>query len=645
MTNPNDDDPLFDNGAPAPRYTTAGTAHPSSGVSWMHTATQAGLDWYAKSLQTFLQVNENLWESDLALLKEFKRWAQLNPWYDWFQKWVDKQFTQFNISIGDGFYDLSKEMIEMQINNFLPEAVASSLKYEIISNPNMREIARSQGMIAALERAGNNFKRAGKLYEKKFNHQFLTVENKQIRSVSIEEIDALFPRANEYQSPQNDFPRLILTSSHARAAKDTDVTDITNGIQAMIEQSHEQPLPLLDLDEPPEHRHGKTLILMACDTERNALLNGASLLKRMNELKRLQRTGKTDTFEEVSLGAKRLAKLMLRCMAQKPEDVQMDDLRPLKEIGTSIQLRARPELIAQHFQLIGYSKGGNVVSDAMRYLIHDLTAQNGDEYLVQMNGHALSKPEHKEKVRDLVRNISCMAIAALEVPLTDREKELGLRRYSFTNEHDMIANHMPFEGTSADHRYIVKGVKQRAGHAPKDALGTLEGKKGYMIEDDRVARRVREVTAPLFGKATISSISFRDDDFTMDGSRIEDAILIGTAPGTSDSLFMKFKEKIEGALSTHRFPCEITEFSKQNRRSFVLKGPEGWRDDPRALQALYNGLAELRLEDGSGLVISDEIFQTIIPERVKHMKQKPGAPKTWKSFQLDSSIMATRGVA
>ncbi|MBN8543346.1 MAG: hypothetical protein J0M34_03680 [Alphaproteobacteria bacterium] len=578
------------------------------------------------------------------------------PEFMQFRKMIDRQFQSWDYSPANSAYAMSREAM-LAYFRFLPPPVATWMKHELMNNPQIQDIAHSKGMIEAMEIVGRTLPGQGEIFESDLNHHFVT-ENADGEIVPVDDmklIDDMFPRATNGNG-QAFFPRIILTSSHARAEKNSDITDITHGVQALARDSigkGKQELDIAHLGDGGSLDSSKTLVLMACDTEQNPFLNGAMLLRRLEELQSIKHTGELpeDNFEYTSDGAKRIAKLMLRCMAQDPDDVDMNDLRPLKEIGEPIQLRARPELIAQHFQLIGYSKGGNVVSDAMRYLIHDLMAQSGGEYLVQMNGHALSEPEHKEKVRDLVRNVACMSIAALEVQMDKYYKECGVRRASFNNENDMISGHMPFDSTWADRKWTIKGTKEKAGHDPKDALGTIHPpKRGYVLDDAQVRRRVSEAMAPLYGKAAMSSISYTDEQ-----SRADGAIVVGTAAGTSDELFINYQEKIEDALRKAfvkaRFSQEDADKVQllipevANRRAFVLQGPEGWRDDPKALQALYNGLAQLRKEPNSGLVVSDEIFETIIPKRIAHMQTperldklaSPALRTAWENFELDTT--------
>ncbi|MFZ4124785.1 MAG: hypothetical protein ACOYJ2_01775 [Rickettsiales bacterium] len=613
-------------------------------LQWMRNAEEVrdlwGLDWSKESVA--------------AMNSRYPEFSQ-------FRKNIDRQFQSWNYSPADSAYAMSREAMNAYFR-FLPPPVATWMKHELMNNPHIQEIAHSRGMIEAMEMIGRTLPGQGEIFESNLNHQFVTenADGEIVPVDDIKKIDDMFPRAIDGNG-QAFFPRIILTSSHARAEKISDITDITHGVQALARDSigkGKQELDIAHLDDGVTLDSSKTLVLMACDTEQNPFLNGVMLLRRLQELEAVAQTGELpdDDFKYTSDGAKRIAKLMLRCMAQDPEDVEIDDLRPLKEIGAPIQLRARPELIAQHFQLIGYSKGGNVVSDAMRYLIHDLMAKNGNEYLVQMNGHALSKPEHQEKVRDLVRNIACMSIAALEVPMNEYYKHHGVRRVSFNNEKDRISNHMPFESTWADHKWSIKVPKEYemldpSGHVPKYALGTLKPpKRGYVLDDARVRRRVSEAMAPLYGKAAMSSVSFADEQ-----SRADGAILIGTAAGTSDELFISYQDKIEDTLrkafvkarfsqeDADKVELQIPE--KANRRAFVLRGPEGWRDNPKALQALYDGLAQLRKEPNSGLVISDEIFETIIPKRVAHMQKPerlkkiadPAMRTEWEIFELDTT--------
>jgi|GEM_PF-6694072 len=582
--------------------------------------------------------------------RDFRRNPDNKVWIEGLEEIVDAQWEMWkppeSKNPSEVVYSYSKDMFDQQLG-FLPPAMRTYVKAMLSSKSDneLKELLHSRGLAAVLENLGHAFPGRGELAKKEFNHKFLTEDSQgEVVAVDVKKIDKLFPRTNGLG--EVNFPHIILTSSHAKGDSRKDVTDITRGIQALARDSNKgEKLRIAHVNGDIAGDADNTLILFACDTERNALLNAAELLYRLDDLRKVAGGKEPDTFESASPGAKRMAKLILRQMASE-EDYKKIDINDTKSISQifaneHITLRARPELIAQHFQLIGYSKGGNVVSDAMRYLVSELNAKNADGgYVVQMNGHVASEEEQQGYVRNLVRNIACMSIAALEVEMEEHYKNCGVRRVSFNNENDMISNHMHFEGTWGDRKWKVKGVEQRQGHDPQDAMGKLpedikqadldkmsevdikKACKGYLLDDPRVSRLMKESFAPLYGKAAISSISFIDP-------RVQEGtgILVGTAPGTPDEMLVNDKgdlgkagkllvEKMgDAGLTNVKLKC----VSSNNGRAFILSADEDLRGNFGALQKLYNGFHALRDESTIGLVVADRIIKDI--DNVDHVEK------------------------
>lgn len=437
-----------------------------------------------------------------------------------------------------------------------------------------------------------------------WNHQFLTEDSHgTIRPVRVEEIDALFPRG----TAGADFPHIVMVPNHVIAESEKDIRELTHGVEALIRDSQGQKLPMARVNGQIEGLVGKTLVLFACDTERNPFLNSEALFNRLNELQALARSGKpaADRFEHISPGAKRMAGLILRQMAQNPNDVEVLSQEPyIKVHAEPLKLREHPERVAQHFQLIGYSKGGNVVSDAMRYLVSQLADAKGTPRVAMADGHT---------VRNLVRNIACMSIAALEVKMADYYKDLGVRRVSFNNKNDVVSNHMDFDSSWADHKWKIDGPTERLGHAPADALGTREGAPGYVLNDPAVRRVMKESFAPLYGKAAISSVVFRNHELLTD----DHTVLFGTAAGTSDELLMQQAGKIKAAMEKAGLHhVRVEDPTAHNGRAFLIRADEPIRTSRTALLKLRAGFAELRAHT-NGLVVADTVLQRNFAEQLK----------------------------
>ncbi|MFN8993518.1 MAG: hypothetical protein ACK5X3_07635, partial [Pseudomonadota bacterium] len=361
------------------------------------------------------------------------------------------------------------------------------------------ELLRGDQAVRLAKALGDVIPGAGLLYNEKYNHKFLT-ESDQGEIVEAD-IDAIVEQFAG-KSSDKELPRIVITSSHAQGETLKDVTSITHGIESLIHHSQGEVTPIAALRGKSTELK-KPIILYACDTQKNPFLNAVELMERLDELDEISRTGKADKFEKASPSARRIARLMLKCMVTEPEKIDVNDARPLK---IPLTLRANAEHIAQHFQLIGYSKGGNVVSDAMRCLIDELTAKDTrGQHLVWFDETTeRDKPLSPDaRIRNLVRNIACASFAAIELPMAQQYKDHGVRRFAVNNKYDKVADHKPYASSAGDRKIDIEGSPELLGHDPAAALGTRDA-RGYFLKDERVARRLKEWFAPMFGKAAIS---------------------------------------------------------------------------------------------------------------------------------------------
>lgn len=476
------------------------------------------------------------------------------------------------------------------------------------------ELLRGDQAVRLAKALGDVIPGAGLLYNEKYNHKFLT-ESDQGEIVEAD-IDAIVEQFAG-KSSDKELPRIVITSSHAQGETLKDVTSITHGIESLIHHSQGEVTPIAALRGKATELK-KPIILYACDTQKNPFLNAVELMERLDELDEISRTGKADKFEKASPSARRIARLMLKCMVTEPEKIDVNDARPLK---IPLTLRANAEHIAQHFQLIGYSKGGNVVSDAMRCLIDELTAKDTrGQHLVRFDETTeRDKPLSPDaRIRNLVRNIACASFAAIELPMAQQYKDQGVRRFAVNNKYDKVADHKPYASSAGDRKIDIEGSPELLGHDPASALGTRDA-RGYFLKDERVARRLKEWFAPMFGKAAISSIAFEDSRIPPNSN----AILIGTAPGTPDELLMQYKETIIKAMKDARLSGVTLEtHSSQNGRAFILKCREKIASDTQAIRKLEAGFKTLIQPDIKGLVIAQDILDTTLKARLEQSIKK-----------------------
>lgn len=359
------------------------------------------------------------------------------------------------------------------------------------------------------------------LHDSPFNHQMVThTEDGKLRDLPQGTLRKLFSSEN----PQ-DWPHVVLTASHALARDEEDVVSIMAGFHRLI-SSHTEGKGKLDLLREPEEagtqNGGKVVIAAAVDADHNAWLNGANLIERCTHIRRvpdvsatLQRQGAQDELPDdyckyMSPAAERLGRQVLSLMVEEEGFIQLDVDRYKHIIkGGAAHLRANAPEVAAHLKLMGYSKGANVVSDAMRYVAYQMAHLP----LYKSGTHT---PISQEDIASVVSNLDVLAVACArhESPLTESEKALGMRRTNVVNKHDIIAS--PFDISGYDsheaidgvghpkHRDVilqVEGPKGPESHTPHLAMGALDDVgqlvEGYLSQDTAVRTRLDEMFAGM----------------------------------------------------------------------------------------------------------------------------------------------------
>lgn len=585
------------------------------------------LDWAnlpAKYAMDFANSGMQMWMTNMAALA-----TMMNP-----------KLLSDSTRMGH-FYAIAKHYMPATLFAQMPVVLRTYMASHGVTANSVRQMEEDDLTILVLEAMGSFTSERGVLNKPEYNKKFLAEDsNDHVAGMDPEKIVGLYQRTpgNGFAKPK-DYPRLVITASHANAESVNDVTRITHGIEALARDSwNGQELNLAKSDKPitPE----QTLILFSCDTRANAMLNGAALTRRVKELRARQADGKPDTFEFMAPGAKRQARLMLACMCENFYDEKtgqplfdINDLRPLSEIfaGKEGRLRLSPDArrIAQHFQNFGYSKGGNVVSDVMRFMERDLQAVDAqDKGIIRTSKEDTTQDRgilrlKEYGVRSLLRNIDTFSFAARELPNSKHLKDNGVRRLGVNNEDDLLTNTHFYESTPNDEFYVIKGVKKDAGHAPQDMLGTridpvlaaqdpqkaAKAARGYALNDARVARRTKEFFAPHYGKAAIANLFLEND-----------ALKIESAPGTPDDTMADNREVIVAALERAGLTNPKLVGNPYHIGVMDIQADEDVAHDPAALRKVGAAFKDLR-QSAQGLLIAEKIIDKDVDRLARKMNR------------------------
>lgn len=563
----------------------------------------------------------------------FDPWGVRGFWQSYFEN-LERiaSFRWDEHHLGGASYVFAKGLAE-QMAQATPQAFRSELD-AYLKNPATQAMLRSETMADIFEAVGQQIeaikrsRRAlglsvvdAELFGEPYNHHFLAEDvHGNIVPVSEEQLLALFPPADPVTGEvAKQMPHVVITASHASGETLKDVTQITHGIERTIREATQNKttfakvdVSLPDLGVAPDH----TLILFRCDVRENPWLNGAALLRRMNELKASEQPGEHDQFEKTSPGSWAINHLMLAWMAQEPKRILAAKNKPLAEaLGANnapIELRPDAARIAQHIMLEGYSKAGNVVSDAgPRLLPHELLAKNKDgQDIFFTEQDSQMQPISKDGIyeaRKIIQQIPTWAMAAVEFGLTDEQIAAGARRVAFNSTADQISAHSNYDGRRHDERWMIEGVTADNGHAPVAALGSRE-ETGYAMKDPRVRRRMEELCAPMIGKATLEGMYFNR------GGANEVYLEMGA--GTTDRIVRQHHQTILDALDAAGLKGAELTCTAPYAGEFVLKFPYPVSNDPKAMQKLERSFYVLR-QNAPGLVICERLLNEDLASQLR----------------------------
>ncbi len=525
------------------------------------------------------------------------------------------------------------------------------------------------------------------------NGKLLTFDRKQgkesLAEVNPGHLSSLFTPGRE-----SSWPQLILTTNHALARNEGDLSDIMHGFlhlvgsatglgRAMDSMTLPEMQRLADAqakqsnnNDPAAELKDKVVMVTACHTEKNSLLSGAKLLRRIETLSRnweeatgqkvhslpttnpfgiskviydkfMRSLGKdNDPWNHMSPAAVMLAKNILNLLvvpedqphvynphgghedpyltairnAEKPIKslrsyehrwTTLQDSYRMREDGQHynylhlpdppIALRKDAEKVAQHIHLMGYSRGGNTVTDAMRYVVHELQELSRNGNLVRAGDATTpAHPMGEAEIAGVIKNISLLSMAAGEIPLSPKEIKSGIRRVNVISDKDLIAGHFTagflHEEHMGDDLYKVRnGTSTGLGHDHVDALGgvrknergQLEEVEGFMVKDPAVRDALRSLLMPMLGKACISDI----EPLAYNGGK-NIRLIVRSPAGTTAEMVETIRGFLEDKLSQIEGAEGVTITHANHSTSLIINGLDG-TNSVAVLQGLKNALEEL----------------------------------------------------
>ncbi len=482
-------------------------------------------------------------------------------------------------------------------------------------------------------------------------------QSMRVNRVTSDDVAPLF----DPRKPK-DWPNIILTANHARASSSDDLVELLKGVEQIARDAGGKPLNLHRLQNAQAKPQvaGKTITLLACHTARDIFCNGADLLDRRCTLEE-DAVGNADpakrSLEHMSPAAMRIAKLMLKSMAESPAHSSATPLIDLdratsahRDAGNpfvadahakNVVLRADANAIAQHFKLVGYSKGANTVTDALRFFYMECT-RLGDRLKIR-DAHGHTHVATAKEIKTLIENIGLLSLAPGEVPLTHAEKHVvGIKRTTILNTHDVTAGHLVNPDAKdydvwSDKLVTIEGSDAELGHSIRSALGGA-GKPGYIMDPAnklKAGYRVAQDDVRAFFASNHKLHAITTLCLSPEGS--ENVMYIQFAPGVSRAEERAVESHIAQAFKQNGFEGATVQSDLANRRRLrvvldhdAVKHPCITNDSEHyqvasanhaKVTACKNAFKSLQRIEGAGLFVTNEAIEYFdnllsIPDKV-----------------------------
>lgn len=526
-----------------------------------------------------------------------------------------------------------------------------------------------------------------------FTHNFADDGNPHNMSLNRINPDAIIEQFKS-KNP-DDWPNLLLNCNHARMNDTLSVSGIMEGFHTLASdcfrdhngRARELNLTMNHDDRTPEDEGARpvrkskpSIILSGVFNNHNAFGNAATLLYRLRHLDAVyakendgaitsQREREKlycgESLASMAPNSVMLAKLMLKLIVQNPEDITLPDKAVFEQCGEyidgkvytgdmtkllmnsdaypvakPIELRADAAQILQQILPEGYSKGGQIISDAVRFLMLDLQrpldlSKEDAPSLFTQNDKALEPPD----VSNLIFNLGILTLNPGCTPFNAYEEKMGMRRLIIASSRDAIIGHLikrPImqelkertpDGTQGYYEITPKEASNDFGHGFLDALGRSDrhgGKtdRGYIADPDQlktdtdekrktaheVRSRLRVIHAACYDALGVSDVKeLNDHSFALEFSR-----------GASEKGIQMISQKLQ-TLIVPKLAKVQPEQLQNGRCSLVLPAseqkpsrfytPPTWKDK---LAEGLKKLADSTHQNGAPeLFVGDHVYHTL----------------------------------
>ena len=493
----------------------------------------------------------------------------------------------------------------------------------------------------------------------------------------------------------DDWPNLLLNCNHARVGDTLSVSGIMEGFHTLASDcfrdkdgrarelnlimNHDERTP--EDEGPRSVRKSKpSIILSGVFNNHNAFGNAATLLYRLRHLDavyKIENRGDITSqrerealycgegFASMAPNSVMLAKLMLKLIAQNPNDITLPNKAMFEQYGKyiddkiyagdmtqflmnseaspppkAIKLRPDAAQILQHILPEGYSKGGQIISDAVRFLMLDLQrpldlSREDAPSLFTINDKKLEQTD----VSNLIFNLGILNVNPGCTPFNQYEEKMGMRRLIIASTRDAIIGHLlkrPImdelrsrkpDGTQGFYEITPKEKLQDLGHGFLDALGRSDRHggiedRGYVADPEQletdtdekrklaheVRSRLRVIHAACYDALGVSDVKeLNDHSFALEFSR-----------GASEKGIQTISQKLQELIMPRLGGAKV-ETLQNGRCSLMLppseQKPSRFYTPPTWKAKLAEGLEKLadpkRHNGGPELFVGDHVYHAL----------------------------------
>lgn len=257
------------------------------------------------------------------------------------------------------------------------------------------------------------------LYQNMNGKMFMSTVDPQSEAPVLEEVpkgyvEDLFPKGKQQDWPQ----QLILCTKDITPSPEVMHKRMRN-MPDLIEKLLKQDSNLVN--DVSQAVSGKTVVLGAYHTDNSLLHNGADVIERVQEIRK-----DPLSMKGISPAAVAMGEMLLDLMTQKQE-------------GETRVLRDDAPDIMRHTMLHGFSQGGNVTSDAFRYMRREMRTKDVSLAL-DAEGTRTRPLNNDDAIAKLFAGSYILNIAAADVPFTRAELSCMPPRDNVRSDGDMVVS-------------------------------------------------------------------------------------------------------------------------------------------------------------------------------------------------------------